>query len=301
MMAQRGLGKGLEGAGLGAFFGEDVVNESQEAAYLPVSRIEPREGQPRVRFDEEALAELADSIGEHGLIQPVTVRPLDGGYYQIIAGERRWRAARMAGLTEIPVRILQADDRKTAELALVENLQREDLNPVEEARGYRSLMEAYGMTQESAAAIVGKSRPVVANALRLLNLPDDVLEMVEDGTLTLSHARAILELTDPGMQSEAAKQTKEKQLSVRDTTALVKRMMSGNTAKGKKARAGAADGVDYYAEVEKDLTRALGRKVRISAGAKKGRFEIEYYDAEDFENLYEALLQAKPRKGGRDK
>ena len=181
-MAAKGLGKGL-GSGLGAMFG-DAADSSRDFEYVPISRVEPRSDQPRSRFDDAALEELTESIRQYGLIQPITVRKIDSGYYQIIAGERRWRAARAAGLSEVPVRILEADDRRAMELALVENLQREDLNPIEEARGYQTLMREYGLTQEDAAAAVGKSRPTVANALRLLNLPEATLALVEDGTLS---------------------------------------------------------------------------------------------------------------------
>jgi ParB family chromosome partitioning protein len=256
-------------------------------------KIEPRPGQPRINFDEESLAELADSITEHGIIQPITVRKLDDDYYQIIAGERRWRAARIAGLQDVPVNVINVSDEEAAQLALVENLQREDLNPIEEARGYKSLMETYGMTQEQAAKTVGKSRPVIANSLRLLKLPEDVLGLIEIGTLTLSHARAILELENQEDQSEAARITVERDLSVRETTALVKRIASGNNKKDENEHPLAPDGVDYYAEVEKDLSHSLGRKVKISAGAKKGHFQIEYYSKEDFEVLYNALMKIK--------
>ena len=283
------MAKGL-GAGLGALFGEDVLEERQEEiTALPIAKIEPRAGQPRQVFDPEALEELAESIREHGLIQPITVRELDGGFYQIIAGERRWRAARMAGLTEVPVRVIKADDQETAELALIENLQREDLNPVEEARGYKALCEGYGLTQEQVSQRVGKSRPVVANSLRLLGLPEEVLKMVEDQEITLSHARAILELPAGEPQLAAARETVQRNLSVRETTALVKRLMSGGGKRAKRSRV-AADGVDYYAEAERQLTGAMGRKVRINPGAKRGTVEIEYYDPQDFERVYSALM-----------
>lgn len=288
------MAKGL-GAGLGALFGEEAMDEQQVGSYLPISKIEPRADQPREGFDQESLEELAESIRQHGLIQPVTVRRLDGGYYQIIAGERRWRAARLAGLQEVPVRIMDVDDQETAELALIENLQREDLNPVEEARGYRALMEGYGMTQEKVAQRVGKSRPVITNALRLLNLPEGVLDMVIQGQLTLSHARAILELQDRTAQEEAARETVDRGLSVRETTSLVKRLSGAKVKREKKNPRTGSDGVDYMAEIEKELTDILGRRVRINAGAKRGKFEIDYYDREDFERLYQAL-----RRTGRE-
>ena len=184
------------GTGLSALFG-DLSPGTDEMSTLPLSRIEPREDQPRDVFEEDSLQSLADSISRYGLLQPITVRYQDSGYYQIIAGERRWRAARLAGLTEVPVRIIEADDRTTAELALVENLQREDLNPIEEARGYQSLIDDFGLTQEEAAKSVGKSRPAVANALRLLSLSPDVLYLVETGELSAGHARALVPLQDP--------------------------------------------------------------------------------------------------------
>lgn len=306
-MARNSLGKGLngsaffEGEGLAALLGEEAKESETTQKLLPIMKIEPRSGQPRVNFDEESLSELADSITEHGIIQPITVRKIDDDYYQIIAGERRWRAARLAGLSEVPVNIIEVDDEEAAELALVENLQREDLNPIEEARGYKALMDTYGMTQDRAAKTVGKSRPVIANALRLLKLPEDVLALIEIGTLTLSHARAILELENPEDQSEAARITAERDLSVRETTALVKRIAAGTKVKKENEHPLASDGVDYYAEVEKELTQSMGRKVKISAGAKKGHFQIEYYSKEDFEILYEALAKIKAihmKKGG---
>ena len=276
--------KGL-GTGLGALFGQEPP--AAPAELLPISRVEPRSGQPRTRFDEEALQELADSIAEHGLLQPITVRALDSGYYQIVAGERRWRAARLAGLTEVPVRIIDADDRKAQELALVENLQREDLNPMEEARGYRTLMEEHGLTQEAVSRSVGKSRPAVANALRLLNLPEAVAGMVEKGTISSGHARALLPITDPALQQEAAKQVAEKGLSVRQAEALAANLLKA--PKGKKA----APAVDYAARVGDELGKALGRKVHIVDGRKKGRIELEYYGADDREALLSALFKLK--------
>ena len=207
------------GTGLSALFG-DLSPGTDEMTNLPLSRIEPREDQPRDVFEEDSLQSLADSISRYGLLQPITVRYQDSGYYQIIAGERRWRAARLAGLTEVPVRIIEADDRTTAELALVENLQREDLNPIEEARGYQSLIDDFGLTQEEAAKSVGKSRPAVANALRLLSLSPDVLYLVETGELSAGHARALVPLQDPESQLLAAKEILSKALSVRKAEAL---------------------------------------------------------------------------------
>ena len=275
--------KGL-GAGLGALFGSDQPITPEK---LPISKVEPRSGQPRTTFDEPALQELADSIAQHGLLQPITVRRLDSGYYQIIAGERRWRAARLAGLKEIPVRIVEADDRKAQELALVENLQREDLNPMEEARGYKALMEDYGLTQEAVSQSVGKSRPAVANALRLLTLPDAISEMLEKGELTTGHARALLPVEPEALQLQAAKQVVEKGLSVRQTEALAASLM--RAPKAKKAHSD----VDYAAVMSAELGQALGRKVHIMDGRKKGRIELEYYGADDREALLQALFTLK--------
>ena len=271
------------GTGLDALFGDEPALTGPET--LPISKVEPRTGQPRQQFDEPTLQELAESIGRHGLLQPITVRKLDSGYYQIIAGERRWRAARLAGLTEVPVRIIEADDRKAQELALVENLQREDLNPMEEARGYRALMEDYGMTQEAVSQSVGKSRPTVANALRLLGLQKPVAEMLEKGQLTTGHARALLPIEDAALQLEAAKQVTEKGLSVRQTEALAAALLKGP----KKAKATPA--VDYAAHMSAQLGQALGRKVHIVDGRKKGRIELEYYGADDREALLAALFK----------
>ena len=212
--------KGL-GTGLGALLGSDVLTEAEgKQMTLPIAKVEPNVSQPRAYFDEVALTELAESIKQHGMIQPITVRKLESGYYQIIAGERRWRAARMAGLEEVPVSIIQADDRMAAELALVENLQRADLNPIEEALGYRSLMEDFELTQEEVAQSVGKSRPAISNSLRLLALPQEVLELVLAGQLTAGHARALLAIEDDAVKIEAARLIVKKGMSVRQTEAL---------------------------------------------------------------------------------
>lgn len=278
--------KGL-GTGLGALFGEDAIQTTENK--VPISRVEPRTGQPRTMFDEEALQELSESIALHGLLQPITVRELDSGYYQIIAGERRWRASRMAGLTEIPVRIIQADDRKAQELALVENLQREDLNPMEEARGYRALMDEFGMTQETVSQSVGKSRPAVANALRLLTLQDAVVELLESGMISSGHARTLLPVEDPILQLEVAKQIVEKGLSVRQTEALVASL----TRKPKKKSEKDPGAVDYAAVMGAQLGQALGRKVNIVDGRKRGKIELEYYGADDREALLQTLMTLK--------
>ena len=207
-MAEKGLG-----AGLSALFGEAALEEDQnDFKYIPISKVEPRSDQPRDKFDEEMLRELSESIAEHGIIQPITVRQLPEGYYQIIAGERRWRAARMAGLFEVPVRVIDADDGQAMVMAMVENLQREDLNPVEEARGYKKLAEDYGLTQEEIGRRVGKSRPVVANSMRLLNLPEELLDMLEKGELSMSHARMLLSIDDEDKRLRVARLIRDRKI-----------------------------------------------------------------------------------------
>ena len=283
MAVQKGLGKGL-GALLGDF--QDVPAEKSPYQLLPIYKVEPNKDQPRQDFDEEELQALADSIGEHGIIQPLTVRELSSGYYQIIAGERRWRAARLAGLKEIPAVIIEADDRKVMELALIENLQRQDLNPVEEALGYQALITDYGLTQEEAAKQVGKSRPAVANALRLLNLCPEVLGMVREGKLSPGHARAILTLKTEKKQQEVAQKVCALDLSVRQTELLCKNL---DKAPAKKPEPTFA--VDYIGECEKNLSKHLGRGVKIINGKRKGKFELEFYGQDDLQNLLDALLK----------
>ena len=280
------------GRGLGALLGDDVMNtETQGAMYLPISEVESNSAQPRKFFDEAALAELADSIRQHGIIQPLTVRRLSSGYYQIIAGERRWRAARLAGFSEVPVTVIEADDRKAAELAMIENLQREDLNPMEEAAGYRSLIDQHHMTQEEAANRVGKSRSAVTNALRLLELTPAVQNQVEAGLLSAGHARALVPLS-PAQQVQAANAIIEGGLSVRQTEALAKRLSVGE----KPEKKAPADEVDYAAVAQKELSSQLGRGVKIVNGRKKGRIELEYYGMDDLNDLLEALALLKVRK-----
>ncbi len=277
--------KGL-GTGLGALFGDEELTAPQT---LPIQKIEPRENQPRSVFDDEALQELADSIALHGILQPITVRPLDSGYYQIIAGERRWRASRLAGLKEVPVRIIEASDREAQEMALVENLQREDLSPMEEARGYRLLMDEYGMTQEAVSQSVGKSRPAVANALRLLSLPEELAALLDSGALSAGHARALLPLEDKPLQLTAAQQVVDRGLSVRQTETLVAAMLKQRKPKKDKP----ADEVDYAAQVCQTLGQRLGRRISIVDGRKKGRIVLEYYGADDREALIQALMTLK--------
>ena len=282
---KRGLGIGLE-----ALFGTDFQSlQEEEVRTLPISRVEPRQDQPRDRFDEERLQDLASSISHHGLIQPIIVRRISGGDYQIIAGERRWRAARMAGLTEIPVRVLQADDRSVSELALVENLQREDLNPMEEARGYLKLMEDYSLTQEEAAAGVGKSRSAVANALRLLNLSDPVAEMVESGSLSAGHARALLPLENPEVQKRAAETVLSKSLSVRKTEQYVAKIKKAAEFPPANVKIQNQDGVDYAAALSEELSSVFGRKVSLVEKNNKGKIELFYDNPDDREALIAAL------------
>ena len=283
MASQKGLGKGL-----GALLGDFDVEVSGNSPYqlLPIYKVEPNPNQPRQDFDEEELQALSDSITEHGVVQPLTVRQLDSGYYQIIAGERRWRAARMAGLSEVPAVIIEADDKKAMELALIENLQRQDLNPVEEALGYRSLMEDYGLTQDETAKRVGKSRPAVANALRLLGLCPEVLEKLRKGELTAGHARAILSLKSEKKQMEAAQKIIALGLSVRQAELICKNMEREPAPQKEVTLA-----VDYVAECEKSLSKHLGRGVKIVNGKRKGRFELEFYGQDDLQNLLDALMK----------
>ena len=290
MASERGLGKGL-----GALLG-DAALQTQEAGSLslPISQVEPGLKQPRTRVDDEALADLADSIRQHGVIQPLTVRRLSSGYYQIIAGERRWRAAKLAGLSEVPAVIIEADDRKVMELGLIENLQREDLNPMEEAGGYRVLMEEYGLTQEEVAQQVGKSRPAVANALRLLSLPPSLHPLLEDGQLSAGHARAILSVPSPQLQEKLADKVVAEGLSVRQTEALAKRLAAGEATP--PPRPEGPDLSIYLKEAERTLGARFGRKVSIVSGKRKGRIELEYYGPDDLTALLD-LLEKAPSAG----
>lgn len=275
------------GRGLNALLGDpDVQNQGEGAIILSISQVEPGLNQPRKRFEPEALSDLADSIRLHGIIQPLTVRRLNSGYYQIIAGERRWRAAKQAGLAEVPVLIIEADDRKVMELGLIENLQREDLNPTEEARGYRLLMDEYGLTQEELAERMGKSRPTVTNTLRLLGLPDDVLLLLEDGKLSAGHARAILGAPTQNMQKELARRVISGGLSVRQTEALVKTIQRVDIEKPRKQE----DEIQIYlCAAQENLSSRLGRKVHINHRGKKGKIELEYYNNDDLDALLNAL------------
>ena len=283
MASQKGLGKGL-GALLGDFTEEPAVQSGLKT--LPLHKIEPNPDQPRRDFDPEELEELAESIRTHGIIQPLTVREMPNGYYQIIAGERRWRASRLAELAEVPVVVVEADDKKAMELALIENLQRTDLNPVEEAMGYDALIREYGMTQEEAAARVGKSRPAVANALRLLGLSQPVLDKLREGLLTAGHARAVLQLKNEKKQLEAAQKIIALGLSVRQAELLCKNM----TREPEKKPPVTLE-VDYVADCEKNLSKHLGRGVKIVNGKRKGHFELEFYGQEDLQVLLDALMK----------
>ena len=268
-MADRGLGKGL-----GALLG-DAALQTQEggSVFLPITQIETRAKQPRKQFDEVTLAELAESIRQHGILQPLTVRRLSSGYYQIVAGERRWRAARIAGLSEVPVIIIEADDRKATELALIENLQREDLNAIEEAAGFKALIEEYGLTQEEASVRVGRSRPAITNALRLLSLSG-------------GHARALLQLKTAKEQESAARSVIDGEMSVRQTETLVKRINQKHEENNADTK---FQPVNYLGDIEKSLAASLGRRIKIVSGRKKGRLEIEFYGDEDFERLIDVL------------
>ena len=283
MAANKGLGKGL-----GALLGESAMQPStqQSPLLLPLQKIEPNRLQPRKSFNEEELASLADSIRQHGVIQPLLVRPMPDGSYQLVAGERRWRASRMAGLTEVPVVIKELSDDEAMALALIENLQREDLNAIEEAQGIKALMDTLSLTQDEAAERVGKSRPAVANALRLLKLPDSVIALVSDGKLSPGHARALLGFKDEQDIIETADLIIEKGLTVRDVEKLVKKRN-----KEPKAEKPAARRASYYDEVELALTDFLGRKVKVGTkpGKESGVLEIDFFDKDDLTRLADAL------------
>ena len=288
-MSAKGLGRGLS-----ALFGDDPVVEdvSSSGSTLRISDIEPNPGQPRRHFDPEALQTLAESIRENGLLQPVVVRRGENGLYQIIAGERRWRACRLAGLTEIPAVILDADDLRAAQLALIENLQREDLNPIEEASGYQTLIETFGLTQEEAAQRVGRSRPAVANSLRLLALSQDLRAMVEQGRLSAGHARALLAIPDENLRREAAEYAVEQGLTVRELERYVKKLTAPEAA----ASAGRDSSAQLYVHaVSQRLSQSLGRRITLKPGRKKGKIEIEYYSNDELDTLI-ALLENAAEK-----
>ena len=276
-----GLGKGRD-----AIFAENTTESGSGAVELKISELEPNREQPRREFDEKAMAELADSIAQHGLLQPLLVRPLFGGGYQIVAGERRWRAARMAGLSEVPAVVREMSDHEVMELALIENLQREDLTPLEEANGYQTLLDKYGMTQDEVAKTVGKSRPAVANALRLLHLPEAIREMVERGELSAGHARTLLAFPDEASMLEAAKKAVEQGLSVRELERMAKKAAEAQK-EGEKPRP--TRRIPYFDEVELSLHEHLGRKVRVAGNKTKGTLQIEFYGEEDLQRLMASI------------
>ena len=284
--APKGLGKGLSA------LLETPSEMSDQVTSLPLQKIEPNPLQPRKLFDEEELQTLSESIAQHGVIQPLTVRKASNGFYQIIAGERRWRAARMAGLRTVPVVVIEADDRTVMELALVENLQRQDLNPMEEAMGFKQLREEYNLTQEQVAEKVSKSRSAVANALRLLNLSTPIAQMVTDGTLSAGHARAVMVLKTQKLQEKAAQKIIALELSVRQAETLCKNMAKDAEKEEAPVKVPPLE-VDYVAECEKTLSRALNRGVKITRGKRKGKFELEFYGDDDLQRLYEALQNLK--------
>ena len=281
--------KGGLGRGLDALFDDNSMEDaSKSAVKLKITEIEPNREQPRKSFDDEALRELADSISVHGVLQPLLVRPLPDGGYRLVAGERRWRASRMAGLTEVPVVIREMSDSEEMELALVENLQREDLNPIEEAQGLALLMETYGLTQEQAAKRVGKSRPAVANSMRLLALPQDVLALVERGELSAGHARTILALENDEQIIALANEIIKKKLSVRETERTVKALLKGDVKREKRVKKRDT----YYDEVELAVSQSLGRKVKVFlSSGNKGTLEIEFFGKEDLSKLMQLFKE----------
>jgi len=291
-MSKKGLGKGL-----GELFGDAAeAASSNDFDYLPLQHIEPMQDQPRTLFEEESIDGLADSIRAHGMFNPIMVRSVEGGFYQIIAGERRWRAAREAGLEKVPVKIVVADDKAALEMALVENLQREDLNPVEEAYGYRKLMEKYKMTQEQVAQAVSKSRPAVANSLRLLSLPEELIKLISQEELSAGSARALLSLKNEERMKDVAKLVIGNDLSVREVEALVRKF---NREKTDNKKPGEIE-VNYLLEAQKQLTFAMGRRVTIKQSKRKGKIELEYYDQEDFDALFDTLISVDASEGNRD-
>ena len=282
-----GLGKGLD-----ALFMDNETVDSGGVVTLRLSQIEPNRDQPRKIFSEEALNELADSIREHGVLQPLLVRPLPGGSYQLVAGERRWRASRMAGLQEVPVVIREMDEEQAMEIALIENLQREDLNAIEEATGYKQLMERYGMTQEQVAKRVGKSRPAIANALRLLNLPQKVMDMVGEGEVSPGHARALLAFDDQDRIVEIAQKVKTGKYSVRDIERMAKNQDEKKEKAAKAPEEPAWGGKSaFLTEMEIAMSMEMGRKVRIIPNGEGGTLQIQFWDEEDLKSLAEKFAK----------
>ena len=279
-----GLGKGLD-----VLFSQNTLEDGATTVTLPLDEIIPNREQPRKQFDDDALADLSASIAQHGVLQPLLVRPMPDGSYQLVAGERRWRASRMAGLTEVPVVIREMNEQESAELALIENLQREDLNPMEEAIGYRTLMDNYGMTQEQAAQVVNKSRPAVANALRLMQLPEAVTDLVAEGTLSAGAARTVLAFEGAEAQIAAAKQAVDKGLSVRELEKMAKAAKRAPRATAPKASARDS----FYDEVELALRENLGRQVKVTVTPKGGILQVEFFDPEDLRALANKLADGE--------
>ena len=277
MAKKGGLGRGLE-----ALFTDNAA-DTQGAVELRISEIEPNRSQPRHDFDQQALEELSDSIAKHGVLQPLLVRPLASGGYQIVAGERRWRASRMAGLTTVPAVIREMNDRETMEAALIENLQREDLNPVEEAKGYKALMEGFGLSQEEVAGRVGRSRPAVANALRLLALPEELLKLVQGGAISAGHGRALLAISDPAAQKEAARAA-----AGGAAGPGLERMAKQSPKSSPPSR---KPGASYYKEVELTLAEPLGRKVRVTQRDEKGTLSLDFYSRDDLAELVRVFMR----------
>ncbi|MFI3253112.1 MAG: ParB/RepB/Spo0J family partition protein [Eubacteriales bacterium] len=286
------------GAGLNMLLGDLGEEEPTGGSTVPLMKVQPGLNQPRKNFDPESITELAESIRIHGVIQPLTVRLLDSGYYEIVAGERRWRAAKEAELTEIPVQIIEADDRKVMEIGLIENLQREDLNPLEEARGYQLLMEEYHLTQEEVSQRMGKSRPAIANSLRLLGLPESLLPYLESAQLSAGHARAILVAPNQRVMEEVAEMVMKNDLSVRRTEALMRQMKEDKPVKKKSFPDDANDVQLYVRESQENLSQALGRRVLIQHRGKKGKIVLEYTDAQDLTGLVEVLATLQEEQHG---
>lgn len=282
-MPRKGLGKGLS-----ALIPDMQPEDAEKVQELPIDRIQPNPYQPRKRFDDAKLAELAESIKAHGIVQPLVVRKAGDGY-ELVVGQRRLLAARMAGLAEVPVVVSDLDDAEMIQVALIENLQREDLNPMEEAESYRRLVEEFGMSQEELAGVLGRSRPSIANTLRLLNLQPEVQEVVSRGTISMGHARALLAIQDPALQVEACRHVVEQELSVRETEDLVRRVLASGRVGGKEKREERPKDPEI-ASLEEKLRRAFGTQVRIIRGKKKGKIEIEYYSDDDLERILALVL-----------
>jgi len=291
-MSKKGLGKGLS-----ELFGDAAEDKAaNDFDYVPLQRIEPMQDQPRTLFEEEGIDELVDSMRKYGMFNPLLVRSVEGGYYQIIAGERRWRAAREAGLEQVPVRIVIADDKTAWEMALIDNLLRIDLNPVEEAYGYKKLIEKHKMTQEQVAQAMSKSRPAIANAMRLLSLPDELKKLISQNELSAGSARALLALKSEDQIKSAAKMIIENDLSVREVEALVRKLTRVKTSSAKQR----GIEVNYLLEAQKRLSSALGRRVTIKQSKGKGKIELEYYDQDDFDVLFDSLLNSDISEGEKD-